>query len=101
MCCMLLSCSPLPRCLMNSHAVVVQMLQQRAQAEPSATCQAVSYALHAMGVQHSCHVLSPDGSCLAYILLPQHKIALLLEGRSGYVVNTGQRRGVQVKSFSC
>ena len=47
-----------------------------------------------MGVQHDCHMVSPDIWLVVDILLPQHKMALLVEGRSGYVVNTGQRRGV-------
>ena len=35
----------------------------------------------------------PDTCLLADILLPQHSIALLVEGPSGYVRNTGRRRG--------
>ena len=65
-------------------------------AGPSAACRAVSFALNSLGMQHECHTLSPDGGQVADILLPQHSIALLVEGRSGYLINTGQRNGVQL-----
>ena len=80
---------------MCADAAGMQKLEQQIAAGPSAACRAVSYALHSLGAQHTCHALSPDGSQVADILLPQHKVALLVEGRSGYVVNTGKRRGVQ------
>ena len=72
----------------------MQAVQKQVQAGPSAACRAVSYALQDLGMQHTCHILSPDGGQVANILLQQHKVALLVEGRGGYLVNTGQRRGV-------
>ena len=71
----------------------MQELRQQAAASPSAACLAVSWALDSLGVQHSCQALTPDGCLLADILLPQHSIALLVEGPAGYVRNTGKRRG--------
>ena len=76
-------------------AADLQELQQRSKATPSAACLAVSHALHRLDVAHACHVLRPDGSLLADILLPQHSTALQVEAPSGYVRNTGKRRGVQ------
>ena len=74
----------------------MQAVQKQVQAGPSEACRAVSQALHSLGMPHSCLALSPDGALVADILLPQHSIALLVEGRSGYMVNTGKRRGVQL-----
>ena len=81
-------------CRLPAHAEVVQGLQKQFQAEPSAACRAVSYALHSKGVQQTCQTLVPGSTLMADILLPEHMTAVLVEGRSGYVVNTGQRRGV-------
>ena len=84
-----------PAMSLPAHAAVMQGLQQHAEAGPSAACRAVSYALDSLQMQHSCHAVIPGCSLVADILLPQLNIVLLVEGRSGYVVNTGKRRGVQ------
>ena len=72
----------------------MQGLQRQAAATPSAAGQEVSSALASLGVQHTRQALTPDGCLLADMLLPQHSVALLVEGPAGYVRNTGKRRGV-------
>ena len=49
--------------------------------------------LASLGVQHMRSVLVHGGFLLADVQLPDHKIALLLEGQGSYVRNTGKRRG--------
>ena len=49
--------------------------------------------LESLGVQHKRRVLVHEGFLLADMLLPQHGIALLLEGQGSYARNTGKRRG--------
>ena len=80
-----------------AHAAVLQKVG----AGPSTACQGISHALHSLGVMHECHVLSPDGTQVVDILLPQQSIALVLERHGGYVVNTGKRRGVCSLQLSC
>ena len=58
-----------------------------------AACLDVGGVLRSLGAQVSCHALTLDGHLLADILLPQHSVALLVEGPAGYVRNTGACRG--------
>ena len=71
----------------------MQEAQQRAAAPPSAACLAVSAALDALGLPHERHRLSPDGFLVADILLPGPGVALLIEGPTCYIRNTGRRHG--------
>ena len=72
---------------------MLQELQAQADAEPSATCKGLCSALGSLGIRHKRRVLMHDGFLLADVLLPEHGIALLVEGQGCYVRNTGRRRG--------
>ena len=63
---------------------------------PSAACLEVCSTLDSLEVQHERRVLVHGGFLLADVLLPEHGIALLVEGQGCYVRNTGRRRGEPV-----
>ena len=71
----------------------IQEVSHQAAAEPSMTCLGLCSTLRGLGVQHERHAVSADGYLMADVLVPEHRIALLVEGMACYVRNTGKRRG--------